>query len=265
MYLGVITGTDGVSYDLLWNMETGVGLDPASEEYVALTSDIPSVIASMTMKPGASFRSLTEDELARVTLECIRDRQWINGLPNDVFTNQNIFTIRFAYLDIDKDSHKELLFQCDRGPKLYFIVGMVPEAREDSVLKIENECSGNCELYNNGLIKSEWNHNQTSMDFWPYTMFQYDADEDLYQVKYHVYAADQTIYSEAYSEEADRDGNGTTCIYYEDDSEESKVSMDDSEVIALENELTGGADLIEIEWLEINDENIRALFGEQQQ
>lgn len=263
VYLGEITNQEGVTYDLLYYGVTGIGIEPSADDFLDISKDLDMVLASMTMKPGVSFRRLTEDEVARTTVEIILAKEYIQGLPNEVFTISNNYKISFAYLDADGDGHKELLFNCDRGLPLHYIVGMDTEARPGNVLKIENEFAGSCELYNNGLIKSEWNHNQTSMDFWPYTMFQYDADEDLYQVKYHVYAADQTIYSEAYSEEADLDGNGTTCIYYEDDSEESKVSMDDSEVIALENELTGGADLIEIEWLEINDENIRAVFGEQ--
>lgn len=73
-------------------------------------------------------------------------------------------------------------------------------------------------FYDNGTVKAEWSHNQgLAGDFWPYNVYCYDAENDVYQSCGSVDAWDRSRHEESYEgeifpSEIDVDGDGL--IYY---------------------------------------------------
>lgn len=70
-------------------------------------------------------------------------------------------------------------------------------------------------FYDNGFIKANWSHNQgPGGDFWPYSIYRYNAEDDTYQFFGGVEAWDRSYYEtyelngSTFLENIDIDGDG---------------------------------------------------------
>lgn len=124
----------------------------------------------------------------------------------------------FAVTDIDGDGREELIIcyaNTSMAGMMEIIYDYDPVRR---ILKRELTEWPSLTYYNNGIIKAEASHNHSWGEFWPFALYQYQADTDTYLQIAHVVSWDKEIAPEwdddqPFPDEWDQDGDGTLfCI-----------------------------------------------------
>lgn len=120
----------------------------------------------------------------------------------------------FAVTDIDGDGREELIVQYTNAS----MAGMFEKIYDyDPVgggLRSEFSAFPALTYYSSGIIKAEASHNQGRGDFWPYTLYRYEPEEDSYVETGYVESWDkahgETWYDgQPFPDELDTDGDGT--------------------------------------------------------
>ncbi|MCI8597751.1 MAG: hypothetical protein HFJ10_04830 [Lachnospiraceae bacterium] len=170
----------------------------------------------------------------------------------------------FAIFDVDQDGREELMLQytttsmAGMTEAIYDYDGELKELREE-FLQFPMTT-----YYGNGVIKVGFSHNQGfGPDFWPFFLYQYQADTDDYTCVGLVDTWDKSYYPEAYlggepvpfPEEADTDGDGI--LYYLSDSEEYQLEdpVNKGEYEEWVTSHVGEAGEMEIPWLPLSEES----------
>lgn len=119
----------------------------------------------------------------------------------------------FAVTDIDGDGREELIVSYVNAT----MAGMeeIIYDYDPALGKLKRELTQWPALtyYDNGIIKAEASHNHTHGEFWPFALYQYEAESDSYQQIAYVHTWDKEI-SDVYEDqpfpdELDTDGDGT--------------------------------------------------------
>ncbi len=132
-------------------------------------------------------------------------------------TNSQSGENSFAIFDVDNDGQDELLLYWTDA-SMAGTVGYIFGYRNRMVY---TELSGfpSIQFYDNGIIEVNASHNQepTPTEFWPYSTYFYDAEEDVYRLLGRVSAWDKSVNDTHYSgisfPESD-DVNGNGIIYF---------------------------------------------------
>lgn len=128
----------------------------------------------------------------------------------------------YAILDVDNDEKNELLINYGNAD---FMAGMVLYVydydRTSKEVYVEHSGFPDMTFYENGYIKegASHNHGRSNLDdFWPYSLYQYNAETDKYEVLANIDAWQYKMYEEAQPDpefpvEKDLDGDGI--VYYD--------------------------------------------------
>lgn len=172
----------------------------------------------------------------------------------------------FAIMDIDGDGMEELIINysnaCMAGMET-IIYGFNPTVGQ---LKREFTEFPALTFYDNGMIRAEASHNHTSGEFWPFTLYQYQAAGDKYvQIAYvdtwsKDIAAD--LRGQVFPDELDSDGDGV--LYNIQEGAEtsydaSNYQYNEADYETWYQSLMGGANEVLIEYLPMEYESFADL------
>lgn len=125
---------------------------------------------------------------------------------------------QFAVTDIDGDGESELLINFSNAPMVgeqFFVFRYDPDS--DSFEEELSEFPA-VTFYDNGYVTVQASHNQgLAGDFWPYAIYRYNAEQDVYEQNYYIDAWDKKYFSENADGEPfpdDVDTSSTGILYY---------------------------------------------------
>lgn len=171
----------------------------------------------------------------------------------------------FAVMDVDGDQKEELILiwidACMAG-----MAGYVFGCRDGEVYEELVEFP-DMTFFDNGRVTAGWSHNQgVAGDFWPYNIYSYDVEKDVFLAAGSVDAWDRDYseingYGEPFPDDIDADGDGMLYYLYPADWKwDGKIPLTDGgEYDKLRQEFFGGAEEIQVSFQKLTEENIAAL------
>ena len=169
---------------------------------------------------------------------------------------------KFAVVDVDGDSIEELIITYTTA-SMAGMFGIVYDYNPDT-MKLTSELVEFPDMifYDNGIVKAMGSHNHTlSMDFWPYTLYQYNSQTDKYDFLAAVSAWDrsygETLYDgTAFPEETDQDGDGIVYEIQKDPAGAAEaVRYDEADFNGWTSQYMSGAQEIQINFKPVALEN----------
>lgn len=131
----------------------------------------------------------------------------------------------FAVTDIDGDGREELIVRYTNACLAGMMEIIYDYDPASGALKRELTVWPSLTYYNNGIIKVEASHNDSRGEFWPYALYQYQANTDAYLQIGEVSSWDKELVAEwndgqPFPDKLDTDGDGTLfCIKKEGEGE----------------------------------------------
>jgi len=114
-------------------------------------------------------------------------------------------------------------------------------------------------FYENGIITAGWSHNQGKAGeaLWPYTLYRYDAGQQVYQAVAMVDAWSKNAVADSFPEEVDQSGTGVV-YYIMKDGYDLSNPRDAADYIAWRESLLAGSAELEVTYLPLTRENIQS-------
>lgn len=172
---------------------------------------------------------------------------------------------KFAIYDIDQDGKDELIIEyvttamAGMTEKIYGFNASTNAASE------EFSEFPNLTYYDNGVIEAGWSHNQGfAGEFWPYTLYQYNAESDTYAKIGMVDAWDKSLSEKDYDGNpfpVDSDKNGDGIVYYimPGDNYLLDKPVDLDEYNLWHDSYVGGAGKVDVPYVSLNEVNINGI------
>lgn len=243
---GVWQGQEIIGFDAI-NLDdtkfTHIKLNFDGGYYLVVTDD---AIESFHSAMGPYFGEYAEDTSYLTHIEDTVYRDLITQmLDTGTFPasggtpyNGNVYDNSYSVLDVDDDGKEELLINFGNA---FSMAGMVCYVYDyDSVtgeVYIEHAGFPDMTFYDNGYLKEEASHNHGRSymeDFWPYSLYKYNAQTDKYEAVALMDAWQQQISEDSepdpdFPVEKDTDGDGI--VYYDmsDDYYAPSMIMDNAE------------------------------------
>ena len=223
-------------------------------------TDVPAITIE-TMTPPAMPETDTH-AVYREVLQSIHDNHAYQDMIFEAFTEDETDIGEFVISDVDRDGKDELIVLWNDT----FMAAMIAVIYgTDTAGNVTVEYSGFPALsfYSNGIITESISHNQgLAGEFWPYSVFRYNASTDAFDAVGFVDAWD------SHYNETDYEGNafpsyadtsGTGIVYYIGDPsyEKQDQPVDVTEYEAWRNKLLSGANELVLNFQTITNDNIR--------
>ncbi len=237
-------------------MPTEIPTEPETEEVTETTE--PNVYAKRT------YREVLEDIYYNQKFpqydEPLENYDW------DISNNE------FAVYDIDNDGRDELIVMFTETA-VAGMLGLVYDHNSDGNIIVELMAFPSMRFYDNGIIEVDISHNQgPSGDFWPYSLYQYNKETDSYIEIATVWSLGRDVIEEQ-NEMAEKEGREPYWEYpYEADTSNSGIVynimlsnveyngemqyVDVTEYNAWHEQYIGGAELLELPFMKLTEENI---------
>lgn len=169
---------------------------------------------------------------------------------------------QFAVCDVDGDGREELVIQYLTANMVAGMQALLYDTDENGGLRLQFSEFPNLTFYDNGAIQAGWSHNQgLAGDFWPYTLYVYDAESDLYRDVGSVDAWSRDFQPQNYPAGTDTSNSGFVYYVYRDMGTEYGVlpPVDESEYLRWREEYLAGAAELELPWQSLTAEHIQTL------
>ena len=181
--------------------------------------------------------------------------------------NSDITSNSFALYDIDFDGKDELILCYWTTYTAGQVTAVYSYESEAGALREEFAAYPALRFYDNGVIEADDSHNHGMASdgaFWPYRLFQYDRERDVYEETANVDAWSRTFREEDYDgnpfpEETDADGDGLVYYIMPGGTYELKDPVDGEEYERWRESYRKDASLTEIPYVSLTLENIYAI------
>ena len=164
--------------------------------------------------------------------------------------------------DVDGDGREELVIQYLTANMVAGMRALIYDTDENGDLRLQFSEFPNLTFYDNGAIQAGWSHNQgLAGDFWPYTLYVYDPEGDLYRDVGSVDAWSRDFQPQNYPADTDTSGTGFVYYVYRDMGTEYGVlpPVDEREYLQWREEHLAGAAELELPWQSLTAEHIQTL------
>ena len=219
-------------------------------------------------EPEPAPEPLTEPEPARTARQAyadalntlLHDHVFPDGRADGFEESYSMADNRFAVCDVDGDGREELVLEyvstCMAGHR-----GLVMDydPKEDRVYIQLDEYPAPA-FFDNGAVLVHWSHNQGKGGaFWPYSLYVYRPEQDSYSFVGSVDAWDSTIDTENYPAEVDASKSGFV-YYISSGAHDGALEPVDSAVYqAWLDPYIGKADIMQVSFVSLTEENIRQI------
>lgn len=169
---------------------------------------------------------------------------------------------QFAVCDVDGDGREELVIQYLTANMVAGMRALIYDTDENGGLRLQFSEFPNLTFYDNGAIQAGWSHNQgLAGDFWPYTLYVYNPESDLYRDVGSVDAWSRDFQPQNYPVDTDTSNSGFVYYVYRDMGTEYGVipPVDESEYLQWREEYLAGAAELELLWQSLTAEQIQTL------
>lgn len=231
-------------------------------------ADVSAEISVLEAEESDLRRQIAEARKYERFMEVLAQLSGALELPEigqvDYDYSGNLTENQYAIMDVDGDGREELVINYFTASMAGQFVAVYDYMSETDILTLEG-VFWSVTFYDNGTAVSQASHNHSySMDFWPYTLYCYNPEKDIYELAAYVEAWDGELFPEIGTEkepfptERDTDGDG---ILYKILAEES-YDVDDytynlAEYDAWYEEQLGGVQAILLQWDSIVSDKVR--------
>lgn len=172
---------------------------------------------------------------------------------------------RFAIADVDYDGKEELILcyvTADTAGQQGTILGYAPDRGE---VYIQLLSIPGMEFYGNGAVKVRLSHNQVGSALWPYILYTYQPQADLYRPEAFVYSWEKGIHptndtGEPFPDQLDRSKTGIL-YYVESGGWDDSTPLDQADYLTWEKAVLEDSPQRSLSFLPLTEENIAALEG----
>lgn len=177
-------------------------------------------VQALYQAPPEHARALQRYEAALVRFSF--DHQWPDGTSFEDEIDYNSFNFeenQYAIQDVNGDGAPELLIQFSQTFVAAQMENVYRYDEESDSLIQELSVYPFCTYYNTGVVKSNAAHNHTPSEFWPFTLWAYNAETRVFEDQGSVYAQDKDsdFPSETpFPADVDQDGDGRVFYLNED-------------------------------------------------
>lgn len=170
------------------------------------------------------------------------------GIDN---TNDH-YVDQYAILDVDNDGAEELILRHEDACMAGMFTAIYGFDVETETIYTELLEWPGLYFYDNGLIRADASRNHTWGESWPYTLYRYDQEQDLYVPEATAHSWQQELKPEGYPAEADVSGTGS--VYFVNDADhmmDESNPMDEAEYLAWEQGWQTDAQELQLEWQDV--------------
>lgn len=253
-----------------WKESRNETLDYASasiytKSEMAERSDEMKYIMPLPSRTMPAFQASTNQML----------KAYINALENFVYnavfpdgeemsTVNSIPDEQFAICDVDDDGEDELIIKCSHETNRDLLVHVFRYDSDTGEVTEQLEQHANSIFFGHKYVTVPPFHNDSMSEFWPYTLYEYDAKTDSYQFLGFVMGLDKGAESRTpYQYDASIDTNHNGRIYciiesYEDD--DGFRLVDDAGYKKWHHQYIGDRKELAFNWMNTTAENIYSLL-----
>lgn len=221
--------------------------EQTDEEWLAEMEAYESQHAEETAKRREAYIKVLSDILDHYV--------WSDG--SEVVFNDDLSLNHYSIADIDGDEKEELVIYFGTAPMAWMKEVIYDYDIETGELRTQLQEFPGIILYSNGVIRANSSHNQTDSDFWPFMLYCYDPEEDIYAPVGEVVAWDKEISPNGFPDDVDADGNGRVYAISDGTEYPQDFVLDDADYEAwYAGWLNEGATEIELLWNSLDKANL---------
>lgn len=197
---------------------------------------------------------------AKVLLNLLNDHVFPDGRSDNFDSSYSMADNRFAVCDVDGDGREELVLEyVSTSVAAHRGLVMDYDPKEEKV-RIQLDEYPAPAFFDNGAVLVHWSHNQGKGGaFWPYSLYIYRPEQDSYSFVGSVDAWDSSIDTENYPKDVDTSKSGFVYYISSGASQEGAAPVDASDYQAWLDPYIGKADIIQVDFKSLTEENIRQI------
>ena len=252
---------DSINYSVLKNVITpdmrGDSIDTANKPAEETNADNQNSVAGGDDRRISAYKAVLSNGMQYHQLPEARDLGYDGS---DMAQN------KFAILDIDGDGNDELVFMYTTTYNAGMAVMIYDFDSTTGMVREEFFQYPSVNFYDNGIIKANASHNHgNGGEFWPYTLYGYNPETDIYDQIASVDAWDKTITEEdsqgnRFPDSIDQDGDGI--VYYIIPYAQSYdvLPVDNAQYDEWCQSYIGNAVEVQIPYQKLTEQNIAAII-----